>query len=145
MRVLVADNVAKVRFALRVLLGQRPGLELVGEAVNAGELTEKARETSPDVILLDWRLRGLGVSEMIAEMRSCCPDVYLIILSDRPEARQEAMQIGADAFVSKVDPPERLVAAIDSARVRAVPTATRPSAGPCGESEDSTRARCDLH
>ena len=118
-RVLVADSLSKVRYALGVLLRQRPGLEIVGEASDADDLLVKAGATVPDVVLLDWKLRGMPADEMLREVRSCCPDAFLIVLSDRPEARRTAMKAGADAFVSKVDPPEGLVAAIDSARGRA--------------------------
>jgi DNA-binding NarL/FixJ family response regulator len=39
----------------------------------------------------------------------------VIVLSGRPEARQAVLDAGADAFVSKVEPPERLLAAIAAA------------------------------
>ena len=115
MRILVADSVAKVRFALRVMLGQRPELEQIGEAVDTEDLLDKVRELTPDVVLLDWKLRGRPAGDAVRSVRSCCPGTYLIVLSDHPEVRLEAMAAGANSFVSKVDPPERLVAAIDLA------------------------------
>jgi DNA-binding NarL/FixJ family response regulator len=120
-RVLVADSLSKVRHALGVLVRQRPGLELVGEATDAHDLLAKAGATTPDVVLLDWKLRGLPIDSVIPAVRKCCPEAYLIVLSDHPEARRNAIRAGADAFVSKVDPPERLVAAMDLARCRPEP------------------------
>jgi DNA-binding NarL/FixJ family response regulator len=117
-RVLVADSLSKVRHALGVLVRQRPGLELAGEATDARDLLAKAGAITPDVVLLDWKLRGLPIDDVIPAVRKCCPEAFLIVLSDHPEARRSALRAGADAFVSKVDPPERLVAAIDLAKCR---------------------------
>ena len=52
MRIRVADEQAKVRFALRVLLGQQTGLETVGETTSAGDLLALTRAARPDVVLL---------------------------------------------------------------------------------------------
>jgi DNA-binding NarL/FixJ family response regulator len=113
---LVADSVSKVRYALGVLLRQRPGIEVVGEATDADEVIRKAAETDPDVVLLDWKLRDLAHDAPLQALRDHGVDAYVIVLGDRPETRGDAVRAGADAFVSKVDPPERLLAAIDSAR-----------------------------
>jgi len=45
-------------------------------------------------------------------LRSVCDDLYVIVLSERPEAYQAILEIGANAFVSKMESPERLLAAI---------------------------------
>jgi DNA-binding NarL/FixJ family response regulator len=62
MRILLADNLPKVRFALRVLLEQQPGLEVVGEATDAQDLLIQVEATAPDLVLLRFSLdlaRGL--------------------------------------------------------------------------------------
>jgi DNA-binding NarL/FixJ family response regulator len=46
-------------------------------------------------------------------LRTTCPGLLVIALSGRPAARRSAMAAGADAFVSKADPPERLLKTID--------------------------------
>lgn len=112
MRLLLADDRPKARFALRTLLGQQTGLIVVGEAANAAELLALAGETHPDIVLLGWGLRGLQAAELPLALRSVCPSTYVIALSSRPEVRQAALAAGADAFVSKIDPPERLLKAI---------------------------------
>ena len=57
MRILVADNQPKVRYALRVLLEHQPGLEVVGEVADGAALLAQVKATHPDVVLLHWRLR----------------------------------------------------------------------------------------
>jgi DNA-binding NarL/FixJ family response regulator len=111
-RVLLADDQSKVRFALRVLLERRSGLKVVGEAASAEDLLAQAEMASPDLVLLGWELPGLAATSSLAALRMTCPDLCVIALSGRPEARRASLDAGADAFVSKADPPDRLLAAI---------------------------------
>ena len=113
-RILIADGRPKVRFALRTLLRRQPGLDIVGEAQDAEDLLAQIEGNCPDIVLLDWRLEGLETADLLAVLRWRCPGVYVIVLSGRPEARRRALDAGADVFVSKVDPPDRLLAAIRS-------------------------------
>lgn len=113
MRILLADDQPRVRFALRVLLERRPGFEVAGEAVNAEALLAQMETTCPDLVLLGWELPGLAMVGSLSALRRIYPNLYVIALSGRPEARRAALAAGADAFVSKGDPPERLLAAIN--------------------------------
>ena len=112
MRVLLADDQAKVRSALRLLLEQQPELEVVGEAAEVGGLLAQVRAIRPDLVLLDWELPGLQTVSLLPALRDLCPHLRVVALSGRPEARQAALDAGVDAFVSKGDPPERLLAAV---------------------------------
>jgi DNA-binding NarL/FixJ family response regulator len=112
MRILLADDQPRVRFALRVLLEQVPGLSIVGEATNGNDLLHLATMTLPDVVLLGWELPGLTAADALSHLRGIHPKLLVIALSVRSEARRVALSDGADAFVSKTDPPERLLAAL---------------------------------
>ncbi len=114
MRILLADDQPRVRFALRVLLERQPGLEVVGAALDADDLLAQAEATCPDLVLLGWELPGLIAVGSLSALRRICPDLFVIALSGRPEARRAALVAGANTFVSKTDPPERLLAAIDN-------------------------------
>ncbi len=114
MCVLLADDQSKVRSALRLLLQQQSDIDVLGEAVDATGLLDWVRVTCPDLVLLDWELPGRQPSaDLLAALRTQCPHLVVIALSGRPEARAAALAAGADAFVSKGDPPEALLAAID--------------------------------
>ncbi len=116
MRVLLADDRPKTRFALRLLLERQPGIQVVGEAADAEELLVQAKVTSPTVVLLDWELPNIGADgSTLSALREMCPRLCVIALSGRPEMRKAALAAGADAFVSKADPPERLLAAVRNA------------------------------
>lgn len=116
MRVFLADDQPKVRSALRLLLEQERGLCVVGEAAEAEELLAQLKATWPDLMLLDWELPGLSLTNsvgpgkhLLSVLHTFYPNLRVIALSGRPEARQAALAAGVDAFVSKGDPPERLL------------------------------------
>lgn len=116
MRIVLADHQSKVRFALRMLLVRQPGLEVVGEAATAEDLLARVDATQPDLLLLHWRL-GEEMPELLETLKRNCPELRVIALSVRQEACQPALDAGAEAFVCKMDPPEKLLAAIESVRV----------------------------
>jgi DNA-binding NarL/FixJ family response regulator len=112
MRILLADDHAKVRSALRLLLEQALELRIVGEATEGRELLARLQATQPDLVLLDWELPGLSANGLLPALRSRWPHLKVIALSGRPEARHAALTAGADAFVSKTESPERLLTAL---------------------------------
>jgi DNA-binding NarL/FixJ family response regulator len=118
MRIMLADNRRKVRFALRALLERQSGFEVIAEGVDAQDLMAHAESSCPDVVLLDWELPGMAPRDLLTALRRYCPNVKIIALSGRVSARREAMDTGADAFVSKGDPPEKLLSAIISCEER---------------------------
>ena len=112
MRVLLADGQPKVRAALRMLLKHEPGLNVVGEACDAKNLLARILSTHPDLILLDWGLPGLSTIGSLPALRTNNSQLSVIVLSGRPEVCQKALAAGANAFVSKIDPPEQLIATL---------------------------------
>jgi two-component system response regulator DesR len=121
-RVIIADDQPKVRFALRVLLESQPDMEIVGEVDEACELLAQVTKASPSVVIMDWLLPGLPAIGSIASLRDVCPNIFIVALSGRPELGQEALRDGADAFVSKIDPPDRLLAALDQNNIKQLRT-----------------------
>lgn len=112
MRILLADKQPQVRFALKVLLERQSGYEVVGEAVSTEELLLQTQTAHPDLVLLDWDLPGLEKIKSVAPLKQYCPHLFVAVLSGRFEARHAALSAGADAFVSKSEPPEVLLTTI---------------------------------
>ena len=112
MRVLIVDNQAKVRRALRVRLEQDSQVQIVGEASEVQGLWLQLQRTAPELALLDGDLPGLTLSELLPALRRANPELRVIILSTRPEAGSTALAAGADGFLSKTEPPERLLEVI---------------------------------
>jgi DNA-binding NarL/FixJ family response regulator len=113
MRILLADEQRKVRFALRVLLERHSGYQVIAEATDAQGLLAQAEVACPDVVLLSWELPGKSDMDLLFNLKQVCPGLVVIALSGRLSAHQAALDAGADAFVSKGKPPEQLMAAIN--------------------------------
>jgi DNA-binding NarL/FixJ family response regulator len=90
--------------------------EVVAEATNAAELFDQTRCALPDLVLVDWELPGLVISDALPLLRETNPCIQVIVLSGRPEARAAALAAGADGFVSKAQPPDGLLDAIYTSR-----------------------------
>jgi len=122
MRVLLADDQPALRSAVRLLLEQEPEISIIGEASDATSLIALTAELHPDLILLDWELPGLQTTgnarHVINSLYASCPATHIVVLSGRPEAGRHALAVGAGAFVSKADPPERLLAALRRVKIR---------------------------
>ena len=116
MRVLLADDQPTLRSAVRFLLEQEPDVTIVAEATDVATLRAHTAELHPDLLLLDWELPGLNTTgserPVINSLYASCPNLHIIVLSGRPEAGRHALAAGASDFVSKADPPERLLAAL---------------------------------
>lgn len=114
MRIILADDQKDVRSGLKVLLEQETGADIVGEVAELGSLLAEVKRVNPDLVLLDWELANLKVSDIIPVLRLICPGLKIIALSVRPEAEKTAAAAGVDAFVSKGDHPGKLLDAIHS-------------------------------
>jgi len=64
------------------------------------------------LVLLDWELPDRGGAVALSHVRAAWPHSAVLAFSGRPEAREAALAAGADAFVSKGDPPEHLLEAL---------------------------------
>jgi DNA-binding NarL/FixJ family response regulator len=111
--VLIADDEPAVRSALRLLLLGRAGVARVAEAADAAELLAHARSAGPDVVILDWQLRGgRAPVELVRQLRSLARPPRIVALSSHPEDPADRAAAGVDARVSKSDPPEYLLEAL---------------------------------
>jgi len=113
MGILLADDQPEVRRALTALLDRQPGMKVVGQAIDAADLLAQVETVNPGTVLLDWELPGGSQASLVSALRGVRPELVVIALSGRPEARQDALLAGVDAFVSKADPPEKLLETIE--------------------------------
>jgi DNA-binding NarL/FixJ family response regulator len=114
-RVLIADDQALVRKGLRMILEVEPELEVVGEAADGEQALQLARDTRPDVVLMDVRMPGMDGLEATRRLLvggEGEPHVLILTTFDLDDYVYEALRAGASGFVLKDMPPEHLVAAI---------------------------------
>lgn len=107
-RVLVVDDNAEVRANLQMIMNLINGLEVVGNASNAGDAVNIASLTKPDLMIIDLEMGGPVDSEMdgckvIRQVKSLrpAPVVFVLTVHGYETAREEAFRAGADAFFEK--------------------------------------------
>jgi DNA-binding NarL/FixJ family response regulator len=108
-RVLVADDHALFRQALRAVLGDEEGVELVGEAGDGEEAVRMATDLAPDVILMDIHMPKLQGIDAAREISAALPSTKIVMLtvSDEQDDVFDAIKAGASGYLLKeVDPGE---------------------------------------
>ena len=112
-RVLLVDDQTLFRAGLRTLLSTRAELEVVGEAGDGREALEVARDTRPDVVLMDLKmpvLDGVAATRKLRVQLPACRVVALTTFED-DELVFEALRAGAVGYLLKDAPLDRLVEA----------------------------------
>ena len=102
-RVVIADDHELFRRGLADLLNEEPDIQVVGEASNGREATERAEELSPDVVFMDLNMPGQGGIEATAYLMQNWPDTKVLILtvSEEPTDLFQALGVGALGYVLK--------------------------------------------
>jgi len=116
-RVLIADDDALARAALRTVFDAHEDIELVAEANDGLQAVQHAARLHPDVVLLDIRmpnLDGLEAARQILSSSSNRSRVIMLTTFDLDEYVYDALKAGASGFLRKDTPPERLVAFVRS-------------------------------
>ena len=116
LRILIADDHEVVRRGLCTLLQTHEGWEICGEAKDGREAVEMARQTRPDVVILDVgmpNLNGLAATRQLTQQN---PQQKIIVLTitDSDEVIREALDAGARGFVLKSDAARDLVSAVEA-------------------------------
>jgi DNA-binding NarL/FixJ family response regulator len=116
--VLLAAPQRDVRAALRLLLLDLD-MGVVGEAADWSTTLALAPETRPDMLLVDWELIPIDSGNTLAQLRAVCPAAAVIVLISQLDARQQAaLSVGADAFISKGEMPDRVAERLRMAAAR---------------------------
>ena len=116
-RVLLVDDHARVRAALRDLLESYPNLILVGEASNGEEAVSLVKELSPSVVVMDINMPKLNGIDATIRIKTSYPHVVIVGLSvSASDAHRRAMTAaGATALISKYMAVEHLYVEIQAA------------------------------
>ncbi|HEX8757547.1 MAG TPA: response regulator transcription factor [Steroidobacteraceae bacterium] len=115
-RILLVDDHAVVRTGFRLLLQVRPDVAVVGEADSGETAYQRYIELSPDVVVMDIAMPGMGGIEALRRIRAHDPQARVLALSahDDPMHARRALREGALGFLSKRSAPEALLEAVSA-------------------------------
>jgi DNA-binding NarL/FixJ family response regulator len=115
-RILIVDDHEVVRMGLRTLLEKRDGFTVVGEAGTAEDALRGARQSQPDVVIMDIRLPDGNGVQACREIREEMPDTRVIMLTSYADDEAlfgSSIMAGASGYLLKQVRGQNLAEAID--------------------------------
>ena len=109
LRVFIAFADEKLRAAMLLLLGTEHGVVIVGITDRLQGLVPQVDATQPDVLLLDWELSSQSLAKLITDIRNLGHPLRIVFLSSKPENEKEVLGAGANYFIPKNAPPDKLL------------------------------------
>jgi len=102
-RILLADDHAVVRQGFRMILGQEPDLEVVGEAGNGADAVRLVEEVKADIAVIDISMPGMNGVEATRLIRQNSPECKVLVLSMHRDAVyvRETLRSGASGYILK--------------------------------------------
>lgn len=115
-RIVLVDDHAVVRAGYRRFLEQQPGYSVIAEAASGEEAYALLQRVSPDIVLLDLSMPGLGGLSSLRRFKLRWPLLPVLVFSmhDTAAFATQALRAGANGYVTKGSDPQLMV---DSVRV----------------------------
>ena len=113
-RVMIVDDHAILRSGLKMLLNAQADMEVVSEAPDGEKAVQAARETKPDVALLDLTMPKVGGMKALQELARTCRETRVLVLTmhDDPAYLRSALAAGACGYLLKRAVDAELIAAV---------------------------------
>jgi DNA-binding NarL/FixJ family response regulator len=115
-RIVLVDDHAVVRAGYRRFLEQEPGYSVIGEAASGEEAYALLQRISPDIVLLDLSMPGLGGLSSLRRFKLRWPLLPVLVFSmhDTVAFATQALRAGANGYVTKGSDPQLMVDAVRS-------------------------------
>jgi two-component system response regulator NreC len=116
-RVVVADDHARMRRSLRLLLNDEDDVEVIAEAADMASVVRDVQDHQPNVLVLDLGMPDASSIQAISRLRERAPETQIVVLTmtQAPTFVQRAFAAGACAFVEKADAERELPQAVRAA------------------------------
>lgn len=115
-KLMLVDDHDVVRTGLRSFLETQPGMEVIAEAKNGRQALEKAKETRPDIVLMDISMPDMDGMEATLQLKKIFPDCQVLVLTVHADKQyfMKMLSVGASGYVTKQAAADELVAAIQA-------------------------------
>ncbi|MGE5140929.1 MAG: response regulator [Rudaea sp.] len=124
-RVLIVDDHPLVRQGIVTFVEEEEDLELTGEASDGQEALALVEQVQPDVILMDLAMPVMDGISATRAITARHPEIKVLVLTSYMDESQirAALQAGAEGYLLKDMPPDKLIGAIRRARLGEIPLA----------------------
>lgn len=115
-RILLADDHDVVRRGLKALLQERPDWEICGEAVCGREAVDLARETQPEVAIVDLMMPDLNGLETTRQIRKASERTQILIFTMHQNETliHDVLEAGARGYLLKSDAERQIITAVET-------------------------------
>ena len=113
---MIVDDHDAVRRGLRNLIETKPNYVVVAEASHGRMALQTARESQPDIVILDYSLPELNGLDLSHQLKRAFPRLEILIytMHDREDVIMEVLRAGVRGFVLKSDTEKHLLSALDA-------------------------------
>ncbi|HEX21596.1 MAG TPA: response regulator, partial [Actinobacteria bacterium] len=112
LKVLIVDDEAPARSEMRYLLNKIKNVEVLGEAITAGEALKLLKAVKYDIVFLDINMPGMSGIEMAQEIKKMTHQPAIIFTTAYSQFAVDAFELDAVDYLVKPISKKRLLAAI---------------------------------
>jgi DNA-binding NarL/FixJ family response regulator len=110
--VIIGDTREAMREGLRQMLNSDENINVVGEARNGKELLSQIKTLSPDIVILDGKMKGVDDAQIINSIKAITKDIDVIVLNDERSLLIPSIENGVAGFLTRDISRNELVTAI---------------------------------
>ncbi|HEX7860221.1 MAG TPA: response regulator transcription factor [Verrucomicrobiae bacterium] len=146
-RVSVVEDDAEIRVELAALLSDTPGFLLVSEHDTGSDAIARIPQVLPEVVLMDINLPGMTGIECVRLLKRCMPEIQVLMLTIYEDSVSifESLKAGADGYLLKRLPGEKLIEAIHDARNGGAPMSAQIARKVVKYFNEQDRRKSELH
>lgn len=113
-RCILVDDHTLIREGVRRLLEGEQGFAVQGEASGAAEAVTLARQSKPDIVLMDIGMPGMSAFEAARMIVRECPRTRVVFLTmhEDEEYLLKCLEVGASGYILKDSPASRVIGAL---------------------------------
>ena len=114
-KIFLVDDEPLLLESLEIVLTIKGGFEVIGSAGNGVEALKKLKEKTPDVMLIDLNMPGMGGIELIKKVKEEYPDIRMIVLTTFYDDKNvsEALANGASGYLLKDSGKDAIIEAVE--------------------------------